>query len=483
MKIRRAMRTLGYHPNEKGVCYGISYMGTQALLRGDFATFKKRIELIHSLKSRRHLKGSIQRAERKRKLNKPLTEKDNLWLLIKPFFDGISVYQNSFNDDDETVMQNIHPMFSRQDYHVGNKLFNGGFYEGVYTSAMGLKIFNQQNLVEFLTSNESIVLEAVGEPAPSRDGYDRIGGEKKDVLVYNLFNEDHVITIAFDKKQWHFIDHDTVWSGTDKNILSQKIMSALGNNYSSHIVITFEENTSKQVDHKSLHIMHPPISIIENETCISQLLSRALRRGWQHIAERYLTDIIEKYGDKESFHYAIGSESYAVDFFFEKMLTTGNHNLIKHYCDKVNDFDGFTYEDQKTIFNPELQSQRNKGIYNAISRNNHQALKTYFDSIRLSWLPHKDKCTQILSHLSDPDTTRLFNESKVKKETMEVYVETLIRLKLGEVERSKLPETLRDALPPILVKVKNPDYGTTQPPKIFDFAPKAEEIDRSAYYL
>ena len=85
MNIIPAMKALGYHPDKDGVCYGISHMGTQALLRGDFATFQKRMELIHSL-TKTELLSQIKAAEAKRLLKASLSEKDNLLLSISIFF-------------------------------------------------------------------------------------------------------------------------------------------------------------------------------------------------------------------------------------------------------------------------------------------------------------------------------------------------------------------------------------------------------------
>ncbi|MCF6777168.1 hypothetical protein L3V83_11400 [Thiotrichales bacterium 19X7-9] len=474
MNIIPAMKALGYHPDDKGVCYGISHMGTQALLRNDFATFQKRMELIHSL-SQTDLTSQIEAAEAKRFLKQPLSERDNLLLSIKPFFDGISVYQNAFSKSDLTVKQNIHPMISHQDYHVGNELFNdSSSEEGVYTQSKELRIFNRKSLKEFLRLNESKMLEVedIDESVmPSRDGYERIGATKKDVLSYSISNGGHTISLAFDKEQWHVINHDQIYCGTNKSKLADVIMDALDRDNEGTIAVYMEENTKTPTSHEYLPVIKPSISSIKSPIEAAQLLHVAMHWNLQSIASTYFNDVIDKYGRSKHFHLAIGNSPRVVDHFFNQMLTTGNHRLIKRYCNKVNDFDGFTYEDQKAIFNPELQSQRNRGIYTAINRNNHQALKAYFDGIRLSWLLSEDKCTQILSHLSDSNITRLFNESKVKKETMEVYVETLTRLKLGEVERSKLPETLRDALPPIPKREPFPNYASCSmiatPPRIF----------------
>lgn len=47
-KITRALKTLDYESDEKGVCFGIAYMGMQAVLLKDIETFNKRIERIDS---------------------------------------------------------------------------------------------------------------------------------------------------------------------------------------------------------------------------------------------------------------------------------------------------------------------------------------------------------------------------------------------------------------------------------------------------
>ncbi|MCF6764950.1 hypothetical protein L3V82_04120 [Thiotrichales bacterium 19S3-7] len=474
MKIIPAMKALGYHPDEKGVCYGISHMGTQALLRGDYETFQKRMSLIHSL-SQTDLLSQISAAETKRSLKQSLNERENLLLSIKPFFDGISIYQNAFNDSDDTVKQNIHPMMPRQDYHVGNQLFNGESTEGIHAASKSLKVFSEESLVEFLTINETDMLEAHLEPEPSLDGYQRIGGEKKDVLIYNISIKEHIVTVAFDQEQWHLIDHDKVWSGTDKRALSRQIMESLHEDELDNIVVYVEENTSKVTDHTRLAVSYPKISATTNVLEAGKLLAMAVNEGMMDIAREYYDDMIGKYKRDKNLPIAIGAKPIIVDMFFNDMLSKGNHRLIKKYCDKVNDFDGFTYKDQKAIFTPESQTQRNRAIYSGIRKNNHKALKAYFDGIRLSWLSPEEKRNQMLSHLSDPNIVRLFNESKVKKETMAVFVETLTRLKFDEVQRSKLPESLREALPPIPKREPFPVYGTfsttTVPPRIFSGQP------------
>ena len=59
----------------------------------------------------------------------------------------------------------------------------------------------------------------------------------------------------------------------------------------------------------------------------------------------------------------------------------------------------------------------------------------------------------------------------------------LTKLQLTTTQRDRLPQQLKEALPPI---PKNPNYGTftTQPPKLFNSQPKVEKVvDRSVYYL
>ncbi|TNF68640.1 MAG: hypothetical protein EP298_05860 [Gammaproteobacteria bacterium] len=485
MNIIPAMKALGYHPDDDGVCYGISHMGTQALLRGDFATFQKRMKLIHSL-TKTELLNKIVKAETKRFLKQPLSKKDNLLLSIKPFFDGISVYQNDFNDTDIAVKKNIHPMFDKQDYHVGNQLYNGDSSEGVYTAAKALKVFNKQSLAKFFTLNETDMLEAHMEPEPSVDGYERIGGEKKDVLVYNIGNKDHIVTVAFDQKQWHLIDHDTVWSGTDKNILAKKVIESLQEGRSRDIVVYMEENTSKSTDHKKLAVEHPEISTTKSAREAGKLLSMAANEKMYDIASKYLTDIIAKYKSDRNFHHAIGSNSKVVDHFFYKMLTTGDHKTLQAYVSKVNASFSFDYDDKQAIFNPKSTAIRTKAIYNALNNNYDQALKAYLDGINQSCLSLKQRQTQILASFSSSDIVELFNTSKVNSKTMAVSVDALSKLQLTMEQREQLPQQLKEALPPIPVSNKNPGYGTftTQPPKIFASAPKSEEVvDRSVYYL
>ena len=106
-KIISMMKTLGYTPNESGVCYGMAYMGVQAAIRKNIAGFVSRVEKIK--------RGDYDSLVEKTKRTESLTQKESSEKLdLLGFLDGVTMY---------TDFGKL-PNFGGQDWKKNYKNFN-----------------------------------------------------------------------------------------------------------------------------------------------------------------------------------------------------------------------------------------------------------------------------------------------------------------------------------------------------------------------
>lgn len=90
------MQTLGYHPNEFGICLGIAGVGMQAILARDIESYNKHISLVQT--EHELLKQEIERKEKRRASI----------LTANAFFEAVEIYSHC-NDYPELFENEIAP--------------------------------------------------------------------------------------------------------------------------------------------------------------------------------------------------------------------------------------------------------------------------------------------------------------------------------------------------------------------------------------
>ena len=102
-KIISAMKKLAYDPSERGVCYGLTYMGTQAALKGrkgilEFASRMENIKkdrLDRVIRVLEKTKGSLSQGgnfKKSQEIAGPYKKRSELEFDLLSFFDGVKLY-------------------------------------------------------------------------------------------------------------------------------------------------------------------------------------------------------------------------------------------------------------------------------------------------------------------------------------------------------------------------------------------------------
>lgn len=189
---------LGYKTNPAGLCFGVVYMGIQAILSGDIRSFDQRLEKIALLIS-----------------TQELLEIDKVDLLA--FFDGIELYSQAcryphlFEDEVRPYIQNdpnlIKALFPLV---VSNRLKKKG---GIFQVAHFSGLYTKNELEKYFQSLKETCIE---ENTPS--------------FALQFSNAGHSIVVGYDpiEKNWIFINASKLSSikYKDLNLLAEMVLTA-----------------------------------------------------------------------------------------------------------------------------------------------------------------------------------------------------------------------------------------------------------------
>lgn len=192
-----SMKNLGYKANYSGVCYGVAYMGIQAFLADDLATFNERLEIIKNL----HLENltANQFNLLLKKLRKQSKQEELIEFDIKAvedipaFFDGIELYQQAYHYPEFFEPQNAP---SKQDalkpmpLLLSKKIENEG---GIAHIDRFVGAYEKKDIINYFRSLQ--------------ESYDT-QPEIKDPIIFNFNSGIHAIAVGYDpiSRQWTLID-------------------------------------------------------------------------------------------------------------------------------------------------------------------------------------------------------------------------------------------------------------------------------------
>jgi hypothetical protein len=216
------MKTLGY-VSDIGVCFGIAYMGMQAILSMDINTFDQRLKEINAIPISEFANkmASIREQQKnaKEKIDNSLTE-------ISAFFDGVELahhaglYPYLFEDKvrSQKIERSLTSLVVSKKLEAEGGLAEIDSFSGIYT---------QENLITYFEELKKTIEITNHPPQP---------------IVLMLTSVNHTITIGFDpnSKRWMLIDANhlpTKYFSETRDIVTQVIASLNADRLSNGMTI------------------------------------------------------------------------------------------------------------------------------------------------------------------------------------------------------------------------------------------------------
>ncbi|MCF6777196.1 hypothetical protein L3V83_11545 [Thiotrichales bacterium 19X7-9] len=395
MNIIDAMQALEYPSDKVGVCYGIAYMGIQAVLRKDFETFMNRIKKIHDIKDKNTFINSVNDAESKRAKKLSLTDGEKLLCSIKPFFDGISIYHgpSALDERSKDVMHNLLPLINCQDYTIANEILNSSIGDlgsaPIFSKSKELKIFTQKSLEKYLEDKRS-------------------NEDDKIPFVCSLNCGNHTISVGYLNNKWVYINHDNIVHSRSLNLerLAKSIMQAMHQN-SKQIIVYIESYSSEKptkVEVGGMDLNTVKLLQVYNSIQVG-LLFLALQYGHYQAVAAYMTGI----NDSEL------SDTQKVELFTARnndgipglllALLNGHNQAVAEYMKGIND-SGLS-DIQKVGLFTARDNDGIPGLLLALQNGHDQAVAEYMTGINDSKLSNTQK-TKIFAAEKNNEVSGLF---------------------------------------------------------------------------
>jgi hypothetical protein len=230
------MKLLGYPSNEGGVCYGITYMGLQAIIAQDLETFDARIDMINAIDE------YFEKYSNKKK--EIQNSKDSLYKTLNIILNYLQ--NEKITIQNKQIFNEIPAFFEGIELYFHPDLYPDLFEENKP------KIQHQSELVMPLTSSKALEKEEIKgiEQAPyvfsgvyTKEELKDYFKSLQEVIKKTNFTEpialvlessDHAISVGYDSKaeKWFLIDPNILPTkyNLDNNEIAQKVLAAFTTN-------------------------------------------------------------------------------------------------------------------------------------------------------------------------------------------------------------------------------------------------------------